>query len=312
MNIKKCDRGHFYNADKFGECPHCKDEQELSQSDMLISSGSVDVTPQVQPNIMIDKKRLADMPQTVAYRDTTDANPYAATAVQSLPPTGEQIPIGISPDTALSASIKNAYVEINDMESKGMVVGWLVAVGGPKYGRVHTLYTSDTKVEKVVISFDMHSKCFVLNFTLSENDVMINGRSVVENEYLNYMDRIFINGTDYMLVTLCKDGFSWWQTSQPVNTGQYRAYSDQYYENSYSAGTYGQKSDDSNKLQFKFLEHNYNAALVDAQMYGIEQENYSEPATSVLMSNTWRCMSCNAENSEMVTVCRLCNSPREY
>ena len=28
MNIKKCERGHFYNGDKYQTCPHCKEAEQ--------------------------------------------------------------------------------------------------------------------------------------------------------------------------------------------------------------------------------------------------------------------------------------------
>lgn len=307
MDIKKCNKGHFYNASKFSECPHCKEEQGVGQSDMLV--GGTDMTILVpHPPVQIGKKRNDDLPPTVAYVDPDEKiNPYAQRAVQSLPPTGEQPTFVKGKDSSLAETIKQAY-EQNDMQSKGMVVGWLVGVGGPKYGRVHTLYTSDTTVENVVISFDMYSKLFVLNFTLSKNDVMINGRGVVENEYLNYMDRIFINGTDYMLVTLCKDGFSWWQTSAPSRPEQQSYNTQNQRKDFYSNNAYGQESQKpSEKLKFTFVDNNYNASFINAQMNEVQDD---DPATSVLVSNTWRCLSCNAANSEMVSICRLCETPR--
>ena len=250
MNIKKCNKGHFYNADRYPECPHCMEEQRTDNAH---------VTDRVQGNYLLDESNHTDIPPTVAYKETQEPQ--------------------------MAATIK--YVdEPIETQNRGMVVGWLVGVGGLNYGKVHTLYTSDTTIENVVISFDMYSKNFVLNYSLSRNDAMLNNHNVVENEFLNYLDRIFINGTDYMLVTLCKDGFSWWQTGAPRL---------------------------SNQPKFTYVDENYNATLVNAQVNGMSQAyDYDDPATSVLVSNTWRCLCCNAENSEVATVCRLCDSPRGY
>ncbi len=261
MNIKKCDGGHFYNADKYTECPHCKEKTMDNKNNI-----STYASPQNSLNTN------NDVAATVAYNTTYNEFKFPSeSAVQSLPPTGD-----------------HSYVA-NDMQSRGMIVGWLIGVAGPYYGRACTLYTSDTVVEGVVFSFDMYSKSFVLNYTLSHSDVMVNNKYVVENEFLHYMDRIFINGTEYMLVTLCKDGFSWWQTV-PYHTTE---------------------KDTHKKPSFTYVEQNYNAALSDAVVQNPASENnYEEPATSVLVSNTWRCLCCNAENTEMVSVCRLCNSSR--
>lgn len=283
MNIIKCNRGHFYDAEKYFDCPHCKGE----------------------------RGNYPSMPQTVSYANP-NMNMYPQhSSVPVFPETKKEPTILLSHMEVLESAgdQKADYIE---PQNRGIVVGWLVGVAGPGYGRSYSLYTSDTTVDNVVISFDMNYKSFVLNKNMTKVNVWVNNRQITRNEFLKYMDKILVNGTEYMLVTLCKDGFSWWQ-SQP----QYEE-KPQTSEVSYvsSANEY---VNSSNKLKFTYVDQNYNASLNNNQSNEVpvvnqtaEDEDYDEPATSVLVSTAWRCMSCNAPNTAMAKVCRLCDSPREW
>ena len=52
----------------------------------------------------------------------------------------------------------------------------------------------------------------VLNLESSTGEISVNDVRATESCYLNHKDKIQIGGSVYMLIELCRDGFSWWNT----------------------------------------------------------------------------------------------------
>lgn len=47
MKLKKCDAGHFYDADKYPECPYCN--TELQTDTTIVHDGEVPAAPTAEP-----------------------------------------------------------------------------------------------------------------------------------------------------------------------------------------------------------------------------------------------------------------------
>lgn len=283
MNVKKCDKGHFYNSDKYSECPHCKEKEK--EKELL--------------------KEEEDSAPTWIYRPLEEPAKTIASETESV---------------------------INQKKDRGLVVGWLVGISGIGYGKQYALYTTDNiigsgKQNDIVIlhdnyvmdnchcmiSFDIYNKNFVLNISQSNGDVYLNQLPANENVYLEHRDVLQVGGTCYMLVVLCRDGFSWWE-SAPVNekeTKEEKQSLDNIQEDYEKASgtTHGSKVSSGKNIIYNiddlFME---SQDLVMDANGGFRQIDMSEGETSVLVSSTWRCESCNALNSGMVTRCRICDS----
>ena len=129
MDIIKCEKGHFYDADVFSECPHCNQRinEEVSEE---------------------------------------------------------------SEDTKL-------------------VVGWLVCTSGEEFGQFYTLYNETNSVNGVSIVFNDELSRIYIDMAGSEVKPDLNNRELSENEYIYDHDKIRIKNNTYMVVELCRDGFSW-------------------------------------------------------------------------------------------------------
>ncbi len=265
MNVKKCDKGHFYNCDKYSECPHCKEKEK--EEEFL--------------------KEEEDSAPTWIYR--TSEEPAKTIGFEMEP-------------------------VIDQKKDRGLVVGWLVGISGIGYGKQYALYTTDNiigsgKQNDIVIShdnyvldnchcmisFDIYNKNFVLNIVQSNGEVYLNQLPAKENVYLEHRDVLQIGGTCYMLVVLCRDGFSWWETA-PANEKE--------------APVEKQSSGKNIIYNIDDLFMESQDLVMDANG-GFRQIDMNEGETSVLVSSTWRCESCNALNSGMATRCRICNALKD-
>lgn len=277
MDLKKCKSGHFYDGDKYTECPHCKNNVE----NRSIST--------------IEKKKITE------NRDSGNL-------------TKSIFDMNIQENPPAERSVLKQKIEYTDtyapqvMHQKvqnGPVVGWIVGITGNEYGHSYELFvgnnTIGSSMDNVVsitedsylcsmshgvICYEPETGLFFFDIQNSKGGVKINNSAVQENMYIGYMDVIEIGGSSYMLVPLCKDGFTWWQTDD--NTQNYAA-SDIYY----------MANESLNDVMYQ-PDENY--------VQGYEGEE--QDLTSVLISSPWRCESCNALNSMMATTCRVCGNSK--
>lgn len=275
MDLKKCKSGHFYDGDKYTECPHCKNNVENRSIATL------------------EKKKITENRDSGNLtRSIFDMN--TSKEVASKKKKAEETPEYTDVHAVQVQRHKAEY---------GPVVGWLVGITGNEYGHSYELYagsntigssldnvvsiTEDSylcSVSHGVICYQMETGLFFYDIQDSKGRVMINNCPVQENMYIGYMDVIEIGGSSYMLVPLCKDGFSWWQTND--NTEIYAASGISYMED--------EIKDD--------IMYQPDAGYI------LGYEGEEQDLTSVLISSPWRCESCNALNSMMASTCRVCGN----
>ncbi len=202
MRVIQCEKGHFYDNDTFRECPHCKEISQMSEPAFPVRK-----TPEVkEPEI-----------RTVLFSDD-DIAPSGKTYGEEKWSSGEE-------------ETKNETSE----RKRGLIVGWLIGVTGSVYGEYYPLFTDDnwigkTKEGKIcvgaygdflsmvccVISFDMQSKEFYYNDEIyvqedKRQPVYVDGELITETIFLEDLVILEIEGLQFQLIKLCKDGFSWWK-----------------------------------------------------------------------------------------------------
>lgn len=107
------------------------------------------------------------------------------------------------------------------------VVGWLVAVSGPRKGedyRIHNGYnyigreegdiviTGDISISRrrdSAVVFDDGSNQYFVGHAEGQNMLRLNGSLVINSAELHNYDRIKIGTTELVFVGLCGDQFSW-------------------------------------------------------------------------------------------------------
>lgn len=231
MQLTKCNNGHFYDAEKYSSCPHCKEklEEAMRQSENTVISGN-------------------------------------------------------NNDSFVNNKVNRSYTP---------VCGWLVGISGEKYGYSFELLASDNSIgsgksndiiisddsylcEKnhAIIIFDTSQNLFYVNIMNSEGAVYINNTEVKENMYIDYMDVLQLGGSSYMLVPLCRDGFTWWDDREIEEVQQ----------------NYPQQHDTCEYSYDFYTEENTQTA---------NEENVSLP---------WICPLCNTINSSMISYCKSCGA----
>ena len=205
MAIVRCASGHFYDHDKFKECPYCvKRENERSEI----------------------RRNMQNVPQFEVKFDTS----INAAVTQAMPKGGNvQISApGRVPAAGISAGADPVTVGIfSKHQGKGYVTGWLVGREGPVKGRDYRIYhgmnwigrSSNMDIcimEDISISQEKH--CAVVYDSKSNqfyiaggtgtitylNENLLEGSSVIQ-----LGDTVKIGSSTFEFVPFCREGHTW-------------------------------------------------------------------------------------------------------
>lgn len=189
MNLTKCPNGHFYDGDRFAECPHCL-QTEFQQTEPLsgpIPFGSSQPVMQAEP-----------MKQP--------APPFVSQAAD------EGVTIG-------------QYQRILGVEP---VVGWLVCIKGEYFGESFKLHSGknfigrasdmdiilglDKSVSRnrhACVIYEPRSRVFIAQPGESRELFYLNDDVVLDNVKMKAHDVLQIGETKLMIIPCCGEQFSW-------------------------------------------------------------------------------------------------------
>lgn len=191
MTLKQCPRGHYYDGDKFSQCPHC----DGTAPNHMASPPTVPLAP-------------AEMP------DTRPLQAAAGTAGQL--EDGPTIPLWIAPELA------EAKVQ--------PVVGWLVCLKGKHIGKGFSLKagrnsigrakgmdvclageTTVSKENHTFVLYEPVNNQFLVTAGHSSSLCYANGEVVITSKPLKKNDRLQIGEVELMFIPCCDASFSWQQ-----------------------------------------------------------------------------------------------------
>lgn len=202
MEIKQCEKGHFYKA-TLDRCPVCEKKSQdknnfrmKMKSDMFYSDS-------------ISREKMNPSNETLAAKDY-----YETSRVQNykLPK-----PI-INKEESEKASIKENILP---------VVGWLVCIKGTEKGkdyRIHAGYNyigraatmdivlSDDRVsgeKDCFIGYDSVEKKYFLGYVNGTNMILVNGRQINGFAEIKSGDYIVIGSCEYRFHAFCGKDFDW-------------------------------------------------------------------------------------------------------
>ena len=317
MNIKKCEKGHFYNADKYDSCPHCEEKQK---KDNEINIKSVENDEHKAYYVGMDTIAVFSEPEQLKENSGMNV---------------EQVKL--QKDMGMGIQSQNI-----------LPVGWLVAISGLEYGKQYPIFTGENYIgsnEKnsicvqgdpyvlpehhCTLSFDMQQQKIMVDIQKSMGKIYINDVFATENKYLKHRDKIQIGGSVYMLVELCRDGFSWWkaisasvQMSTKIDDIDSAFSRDEKTYNHLNISDIREKMRSEHRVEFSLqkspvlTEMNDREAKfrrnVHSSALKIQQEDMSDiQETNVLAAATWRCPMCNGLNSEFANVCMICGAAKK-
>ena len=212
-NLIRCEKGHFYDGDKFAECPHCKN---------LSTAGKT---------AGIDTDSVNNM-KTVGL-DTPQADIKSSVTVSGFCETTEPWT-----DDMKKNSKKGSDTPYDGEKTVGYyfaevktepVVGWLVCIGGAALGVSYQLRSgknfigrseaendivikndmSVSRVKHAIIVYDPKSRRFLTQPGMSSELFYLNDEVVLQAAPMKARDILQIGETKLMFIPLCGPEFTW-------------------------------------------------------------------------------------------------------
>lgn len=205
MNLLRCGNGHYYDADKYSECPHC---MQMNRHDL---TQTIPEEINVQPTEPMDFTGKVPIPGD----DGPIGNGFGDFDVPEVPETPE-------PEADLTVGYYANLIE------KEPVVGFLVCTKGHYFGDSFELKSGrnfvgrsrnmdivldmDTSVSRerhAIIIYEPRSKSFIAQAGDSHAMFYVNNEVVLTTQVLKGYDRISIGNSELMLIPCCGPEFSW-------------------------------------------------------------------------------------------------------
>ena len=203
MNLLRCANGHYFDGDKFNECPHCSEmHRDVTQT---VPIEIEEVGPVVEPPI-------TPIPEGPAVPQTPVTPEPPVGPVPGPWGGGDEVTVGY----------------YSDLIGKEPVVGFLVCVRGKYYGESFELKTGrnfigraanmdvvlsmDPKVSRerhAIIVYEPRARVFVAQAGDSHGMLYVNDQVVLTNEPLKAYDKLSVGDTELMFVPFCGPQFSW-------------------------------------------------------------------------------------------------------
>ncbi len=193
MEMRKCPKGHYYDASMYNECPYCQ-KSDQGSTVPLGSDGDGSTMP-------LESAAVEDSGVTMAMTDAFNES---------------------EPDDGRTVAIIR--------EEKGIdpVVGWLVCTEGTEKGRDYRIHSDNNHIGRsdrmdicirgddtisrenhATISFDTVESIFFLSPGEGRALVRLNGKAMFQTTQLAAYDRIVIGRTELCFIPLCSEQFSW-------------------------------------------------------------------------------------------------------
>lgn len=193
MEIRKCDRGHYYDASIHAECPYCnKDGEDIGKTMALgMDNPSIGDAGVTQPSASEKTRPLFE-----AVNNAADEGRTVALI---------QTDIGIDP-----------------------VVGWLICVEGKERGRDYRIHTDNNYIgrsekmdicirgdetisreNQAIITYDAQERKYYLSPSDGRSIVRVNNKAIFQTVSLEAYDRLMIGKTLLLFLPLCGDNFEW-------------------------------------------------------------------------------------------------------
>ena len=204
MEMRKCEKGHYYDASVNTVCPYC-------------NSASAGVT----------------MPMNAGMEDTGKTLPLGTVMGdegKTLPLSGSTVPVSYEYAPAEGGEDDDGRTVAVIKQSIGIdpVVGWLVSISGSEKGRDYRIHADNNFIgrsEKMdicirgdetisrenhaIISYDTVDKIFYFSPGDGRSIIRYNGKALFQTTQLKSHDHIIIGKTELVFVPFCTEEFSW-------------------------------------------------------------------------------------------------------
>lgn len=207
MKQVRCERGHFYDADKFNECPHCaRISGQSAAPNMTVTK------PLSDDNVTVSRDERFESKQPKKVLDATEpASDFREVASTDYEP--------------------KTFGQFK--KDGGPVVGWLVCTKGSHRGEDFRLRsgrnfigrgadmdvclkgeTTVSRDKHAIVLYEPKQRIFLAQMGESHELVYINGELLLTSTQMKAKDRIQIGDVELMLIPCCDAEFDWQETEK--------------------------------------------------------------------------------------------------
>lgn len=207
MDLKKCINNHYYDSDKYSQCPHCasknKENKKEVNGDSLLSESSY-----------------------ISLSEDNDTNSVISTDDQKTDVKEKKV-VGEWDAQEQSDDNDMGGVTVGYFQDE-VVVGWLVAIEGVHRGEAFNLkegmnfvgrstdmdicLIKDQGVSRkrhITIIYDARNNEFVIHVGESKELVYVNDELLLAQRKLQRNNKISLGKTVLMFIPLCDENFMW-------------------------------------------------------------------------------------------------------
>ncbi|MEH2928686.1 FHA domain-containing protein [Candidatus Ventrimonas sp. KK005] len=225
MNLTKCKNGHYYDADKYPNCPHC--------------TGGVNTDDDVTVNMEQTGTGFGNsqgISQTVGFWEPSQSQSSPSPSSVTLGPGNGPVSLmqAVNAAAAVPVNVQQEADEDKTVSYYGgtletePVVGWLVCIEGKQLGKAFELKNGknfigrspqmdivlegDANVSRdrhAIVTYEPKGRAFFAQPGESRELFYVNGQVVLMNVVLQHKDVISVGKTQLMFVPLCGSDFSW-------------------------------------------------------------------------------------------------------
>lgn len=197
MEMKRCERGHYYDASIHGSCPYCKSVNDTDKT-VAMGIGSIEDTSSIRmTGSGNDEAPNVTRPLFEAVQSAGDDEGRTVALIQS--------DMGIDP-----------------------VVGWLVCVNGKEKGRSYMIHSDNNYIgrsekmdicirgdetisreNQAVITYDTNDNSYFFSSGDGRSIVRVNNKAIFQTVTLKAYDRLVIGKTELLFMPLCGEQFKW-------------------------------------------------------------------------------------------------------
>lgn len=232
MNLKRCANGHFYDVDKYPECPHCMGGSGVDES--MSSTRAYDEHTMPYADSGLEQGSI--LGNTVAYTDISGVAYGEIPAQDSMRETrkgnledyikglSESADVNDRVEEADNKTIRHSSIEANCEP----VVGWLVCLSGENLGKSYILKSgrnfigrgndmdvvlsgdrSISRDKHAIILYEPRRRQFMVQPGTSKELFYLNDEVVLDTCELKAFDKLLIGETTLYFVPLCGESFAW-------------------------------------------------------------------------------------------------------
>lgn len=224
MNLKKCDNGHFYDADTYPSCPHCGVSGGHENFTVPFSAPPANVDVTIGGSLLREEEqKTVDMSQL----SMSDLDTPKSAQTSQMPSHDDEVK---------TISIWGRDFDSNEVSSNGVeehnspVVGWLVCVSGAnglkgrdfklKVGRNFIGRDNDMDVclknessvsrqQHAIIIYEPKQNIFLAQPGNTKELTYLNDEVVLVPQIMKKNDVLQVGNVALMLVPFCDDAFKW-------------------------------------------------------------------------------------------------------